>query len=147
MGGSYVSKGLLAVALLIVVVMAVMAYNWKRTTISAAILPPATIPSKDAICSQPLHHSIDGSFSPLFCPGGEINRDAWTYIAADGPEVMELGPNANPQGVMSAIQQDLQNSESGSRECNAALLAAAYYGWDFRLEPIAGLPLDCPILR
>jgi hypothetical protein len=138
---------MLALAFLLVVASAVTAFNAMRHATAESTLSPATVPAKIAICRVPLHHSLDGTFSPLFCSGGELNRDAWTFIAADHPEVMRLGPDASREDVTAAIEHDLQDSESGARECSAALLAAAYYGWTFRIDSSAGLPLDCPIVR
>lgn len=131
----------------IVIGAAVLTYNALSTAGSAPTLAPATVPSEDPVCSQPLHHSIDGAFSPLFCSGGEINKDAWTYIAGDGPQVMKLGRDVGPRDVAAAIESDLRDAESGRRECSAALLAAAYYGWKFQIPAVAGMPIDCAIIQ
>jgi len=133
--------------LLVVAIVAVVAFNATRTMFNSEILPPATVPPVAGLCTEQLQHSPDGTVSPLFCPGGEINTLAWSYLATNNLQVMGLGRSAGPGEVRAAIAQDLRTHASGPVECNAALLAAAYYGWDFHIDPVDGLSLGCAIVR
>jgi hypothetical protein len=138
---------ILGVVFLGVVATAVLAYNSMLPKSRREVLPPASVPPVVDLCEQPLQHRVDGTFTPLFCSGGAINKEAWRYAAQDNPEVMRLGRDPAPSAVATAIQNDLRNLESGWGECSAAVLAAAYYGWTFHIDPVDGLPFDCPILR
>jgi len=135
------------IGLLVAAVVAVVAFNAIRTMFSSEILSPATVPPVAGLCTEQLHHAPDGTVSPLFCPGGEINTRAWSYLATNNLRVMALGRSAGPGEVRAAIAQDLRTHAPGPVECNAALLAAAYYGWDFHIDPVDGLSLDCAIVR
>lgn len=136
--------GLAGVAALLV---AAGAFNAMRAEFSPQTLYPASVPSLDSLCSVEVHSSIDGDVSPLFCSDGSINTNAWAEFAANAPTVMMLGRNATPADVMSAMTFDLRTNMSGTRECSATVLAAAYYGWNFHVNPVSGLTLECPILK
>jgi hypothetical protein len=138
---------LVGIGLVVAVVIAVLAFNDMRARMPGEILPPASVPPVVALCSQPVSPSVDGTVSPLFCENGALNKQAWISLAADGTEVMRVGRDATPAAVLLAIRDDLRDRESGARECSAALLAAAYYGWSFHVAPVDGLPIDCPILN
>jgi hypothetical protein len=106
---------------------------------------PAKVPPAVGLCTEMLSYQPDGSVSPLFCPSGEINTRAWSYFAAQQLEVMALGPHVSPADVTTAVEQDLKARASPTTECGAAMLAAAYYGWNFHIQPTSGLRTDCPI--
>jgi len=133
--------------ILIAGVVAVNAFNTMQTVLSPNILAPASVPPVVGLCTQPLTTSVDGPVTPLFCPNGEINTVAWKNLAAGGSNVMALNRDSGPGEVRAAIEKDIQYRQSGIGECSAALLAAAYYGWGFHIDPVDGLPLDCSILK
>src|SRR6266480_3014581 len=81
---------LIGIGLAVAAVIAVLACNDLRAGKPVEILPPASVPPVAALCSEPLSHAVDGTFTPLFCSGGELNKQAWTYMAGDGTEVMRL---------------------------------------------------------
>jgi hypothetical protein len=135
------------IGVLVIGAVAVAAFIAVQILSNAEILSPATVPPVTALCTAQLTTAEDGTISPLFCSDGQLNMRAWDYLAADNLQVMALNRNAGPDKVRAAITEDLRTRASGPRECNAALLAAAYYGWSFHIDPVAGLALDCAIVR
>lgn len=116
-----------------------------RGTANPEVLPPAPGPPVVGLCSEPLTYGADGSASPLFCSNGDINRLAWKYFAGAHLSVMGLGIFASDTEVAAAIGSDMSGSATGLRECSAYRLAAAYYGWNFGVDPTTGaLPGGCP---
>jgi hypothetical protein len=106
---------------------------------------PANVPPVVALCTVQLSQDQNGDVSPLFCSSGEINTLAWNHLAGERLGVMALGQHPTPAAVISAVEQDVRGRASPTEECNAAVLAAAYYGWNFHIKPVSGLRLDCPI--
>lgn len=123
----------------------VSAFNALRPP-AAQILAPATVPSLASLCTVPLTTG-KGSISPVFCSDGSINTTAWKALAQARPGVMKLGRHAKPSDVRQAIAVDMKAGMLANIECSAALVSAAYYGWNFHIDPVAGLGLDCPILK
>ena len=130
--------------LILVCAVAVAAFN-SLQDISPRTLSPARVPPVVGVCTQQLTVDRDGNVSPLFCPDGGINTLAWSYYARERLRVMAMGPHPKPAEVEAAVEQDLKTSASATAECNAATLAAGYYGWNFHIKPVSGLRLDCPI--
>ncbi len=137
----------LALGLLVAAAVFVAAFNAMRYGQDSPTLYPAAVPSMTAVCTAQVHKSGDGSIAPVFCDDGSINQVAWRQLAADDLKVLRLGRRSTPADVIDAITADLKARETGPRECSAALLAAAYYGWTFHINPVVGLTLDCAILK
>ncbi|MGH7761744.1 MAG: hypothetical protein ACREOY_10080 [Candidatus Dormibacteraceae bacterium] len=129
---------------LVVGAVVVAAFNSLHGT-PPATLWPAKVPPAVGLCTVGLSDDQNGDVSPLFCPSGEINTLAWSYFAQEQLGVMALGPHVTPTAVKTAVEQDLKTRASATRECSAAMLAAAYYGWGFHIQPTNGLRTDCPI--
>jgi hypothetical protein len=106
---------------------------------------PATVPPVVALCTVQLSQDQNGDVTPLFCSSGEINTLAWNHLAGEQRGVMALGPHPAPAAVITAVEQDIKARATPTEECNAVTLAAAYYGWNFHIQPVSGLRLDCPI--
>jgi len=123
---------------------AVAAFN-SLQDISPRTLSPAHVPPVVGVCTAQLSVDQNGNVSPLFCPSGEINSLAWNHYAQEQLRVMAMGQHPKPSDVETAVEQDLKARASATAECNAATLAAAYYGWNFHIKPVSGLRLDCPI--
>jgi hypothetical protein len=130
--------------LIFVCAVAVAAFN-SLQDISPRTLSPARVPPVVGVCTQQLNLDQNGNVSPLFCPDGGINTLAWSYYARQQLSIMAMGQHPKPSAVEMAIEQDLKARASATAECNAATLAAAYYGWNFHIKPVSGLRLDCPI--
>jgi len=115
------------------------------TTVPALpVLPPATIPPVVGECSQQLTFDADGNASPVLCQNGEINVIAWRYYAQGNSSVMSLGPNATPSQVFSALCADAYTSSYPIQD-NVYILSAAYYGWNFAINPTSNLNGEtCP---
>jgi hypothetical protein len=64
---------------------------------------------------------------------------AWAYFAKGNPTVMSLGADATPQDVISAECADREHSTIPI-ETSAVHLATTYYGWNFPIDPAAGMP-------
>jgi hypothetical protein len=122
---------------------ALVAFNLLHS--SPRPLAPATVPPAVGLCTAQLNRDQNGNVSPLFCSSGEINTLAWSYFAQQQLTVMALGPHVTPADVITAVEQDLRLRASATTECSAAMLAAAYYGWNFHIQPVSGLRTDCPI--
>lgn len=138
---------LVAAALALVTVTAVTGLKATGFFFQGEVLAPATVPPVAGLCTAQLASDMGGTVSPLFCSNGDINRLAWRLIATDNPDVMRLGRNPRPADVGEAAARDLRDRMSGSRECSALTLSAAYYGWNFHIDPVTGLSLSCPILK
>ena len=109
------------------------------TTVPALpVLPPATVPPVVGECSQQLTFDADGNASPLLCQNGEINVIAWRYYAQGNSSVMSLGPNATPSQVFSALCAGAYTSSYPIQD-NVYILSAAYYGWNFSINPTTNL--------
>jgi hypothetical protein len=115
------------------------------TTTSGSVyttLPPATVPSKLAECSQTVTYASDGAPGPLQCAGGNLNALAWDALSAQEPKVMSLGYAPTLSQVIAAICSDVNASASDSKpgadnaiESSAYQIAALYYGWNFSPSP------------
>lgn len=133
-------------ALAIVGAVAASGYLMGRGPAGPEVLSPAPGPPVVGLCSEPLTIGSDGNPSPLFCSNGSINRLAWKYFANAHLSVMGLGIFAADTDVASAIAQDTRSGSTGSMECSAYRLAAAYYGWSFGVDPTTGvIKGGCPI--
>ena len=130
--------------LLLVGAVAVAAFNSLQDS-RPRTLWPAKVPPVVGLCTEQLSQDQNGDVAPLFCSSGEINTLAWNHLAGENLEVMTLGPHPTHAGVVTAIEQDLKARATSTEECNAATLAAAYYGWNFHIQPVSGLRIDCPI--
>jgi hypothetical protein len=110
-----------------------------------AVLPPASIPSAMALCHQPLIETANGNADPIFCTGGSLNVEAWTYLASNQPTLFLLGPKATLAEVTAAMCADVRASIN-STVISTYELAAAYFGWSFDEDPTAILYSDpgCP---
>ena len=73
---------------------------------------------------------MDGNASPVYCPDGGINVQAWTYFEKLKPQVMALSPDSTVQQVEAAMCADLSDS-TVPIETSAGELAFRYYGWEF----------------
>jgi hypothetical protein len=119
------------------------------------VLAPATVPPAGSECTLQLTNDADGNVTPLLCPGGGVNTNAWRHDArgfAGGQpvtwsKVLGLGPQASAQQVYQAMCSDYQNVY-GTRPIteSAEQLAQAYYGWTFAgNSPLAEFEsLGCP---
>jgi hypothetical protein len=130
--------------LVLVGAVAVAAFN-SLQEIRPRTLWPAKLPPVVGLCTVQLGQDQNGDVTPLFCSSGEINTLAWNHLAGEQLEVMALGPHPTHAAVITAIEQDLKARATPTEECNAATLAAAYYGWNFHIQPVSGLRIDCPI--
>jgi len=99
----------------------------------SGILAPATTPPVVDECSLPITTSTDGNASPLFCPDGGINVQAWNFYVNEGfSQLLGLGPSASEGMVIQTMCADYQGIPRGE---SAASLAASYYGWSFTSDP------------
>lgn len=133
--------------LLLAAGVAVAAFESMELNLRAEVLAPATVPPVGELCTEPLENAYPGSVSPLFCDNGDINTTAWKRIAEDRPEVMTLGRSPKPLDVDGAAARDLQSRMSAAQECAALELSAAYYGWNFHMDPVSGMSLACPVMK
>ena len=99
------------------------------------LVPAIGLPSKSVTeCSLPLIRDADSNVTPLFCPDGGVNTQAWFYLATDSPAVASQGALATPSSVARAICTDINVSHATAPpEHSMAELAARYYRWTFRL--------------
>ncbi len=108
------------------------------------VLPPAKGLPAIALCSQPLTVNADGSAGPVLCSDGALNIAAWAYFAALTPRVLSAGPAASLAAVQSDIRRDCKVGHArASQEKSAYELAAAYYGWNFSVDPTDPLDPAC----
>lgn len=85
-------------------------------------------------CSLALTHDADGNVTPLFCPDGGINTQAWFFLAPDSPALLSQGAVATPSSVAHAICTDIRVSHATAPpEYSMVELVARYYRWTFRL--------------
>jgi hypothetical protein len=108
------------------------------------ILAPAAVPSAVGLCDQQLQITVTGGGNPLLCDDGRVNVRAWRHYAELDPFVMRLDPDSTPTDVSRALCSDIERSATiTSLETEAYLLAKAYYGWDFVLDPLDDFPAYC----
>jgi hypothetical protein len=106
-------------------------------------LYPATIPPRHGTCDAALTIAVDGSAGPITC-GRKVNVSAWRRYARINPLVMSLGTDTDPEQVGQAMCTDLSSKDTNtSTEVMAYRIAAAYYGWDFALDPADFFPDNC----
>jgi len=107
------------------------------------VLPPATIASKTAECSQQLTTANDGSTGPITCSNGYLNVLEWNDLfKSDTPAFITLGYNATETQVQTAICSNLMNNNLDKTmviEGNAYSIAALYYGWNFSTNPMTAV--------
>ncbi len=105
------------------------------TAVAARVLPPASVLPAGSLCSAPLQRYADGNAGPLFCVGGAIVVDTWTYFAPVDPHVLSVGRGATLTAVESAICADgAINHATYPMEQSGYQLAAAYYGCTFAFD-------------
>jgi hypothetical protein len=82
------------------------------TPTPAPVLSPAAVPPRSGVseCSITLEVGMDGNASPVYCPDGGINVQAWTYFEKLKPQVMALSPDSTVQQVEAAMCADLSTS-------------------------------------
>lgn len=109
-----------------------------------AILPPATVPSKQAECAQTITLNSNGTSGPLQCADGSLNVTEWNALSTVEPKVMTLGYGASQAQVAAAMCTDVKNTRSDATTNNASLIEAnayklskLYYGWHFSASPLA----------
>lgn len=112
-----------------------------NTASSYAVLPPATVPSKLAECSQQLTISQDGNAIPVTCSNGDLNILEWNYLkgvsSSRMPLIMTLGYNATNSQVQTATCSDLASGDTSYPiEGSTYQISALYYGWNFS-DPLA----------
>lgn len=104
------------------------------------VLAPATVPPVSNECKVQLVYDADGNVSPLLCPNGGVNVQAWdqyTGNCASGQSQMcsktlSLGPYASPTQVWQAMCSDYATLyRTNPLTISAEELAQAYYGWQF----------------
>ena len=88
------------------------------------------------LCSKTIATTADGNATPLFCSDGAVNVQAWAYYADISQSILGLGLNPAPGQPVAAMCDDLaHNGATPAEEANGYRLAAAYYGWQFNLDP------------
>jgi hypothetical protein len=104
--------------------------------VAKRVLAPAIAPPAVGLCSAQVQQYQDGNAGPLFCRGGELIVEAWSYFAPLDPHVMSLGASSAFNDVQAAICADHNLSHAtGPMEISGYVLAAAYYGWHFPTDP------------
>ena len=100
------------------------------------VLAPAKVLPAAALCSYETQATADGNVTPIFCRGGAINVQAWTFYAPISSNVMALGRGATRTAVTAAMCLDMKNFHATlDEEGYAYEISAAYYGWTFSPEP------------
>lgn len=119
-------------------------------TSSYAVLPPATVPSKTAECSQPITFASNGTSGPVQCANGDLNATEWNALSALEPGVMSLGYSPTAAQVQTALCSDANASNSDANTKNSSLveatvyqISALYYGWAFSPSPTSVLSGGC----
>jgi hypothetical protein len=105
---------------------------------SHGYLVPAPDPPSPGVteCSLALTHDADGNVTPLFCPDGGINTQAWFTLAPDSPALLSQGAVATASSLAHAICRDIRVSDATAPpEYSMVELVARYYRWTFRLAP------------
>lgn len=92
------------------------------------VLSPATVPPALPECNETIQTSADGNASPLLCPSGGPNIQAWNWYARSYRAILALGPSSSES---TAIATMCAASVPFSEVQEAGDLAAAYYGWPF----------------
>ncbi|HUD07283.1 MAG TPA: hypothetical protein VMR34_05340 [Candidatus Saccharimonadales bacterium] len=100
-----------------------------------AVLPPATVPSKAAECSQQITYSSNGVPGPTKCSNGGLNTLVWGSFAALEPEVMSLGYDATASQVETALCSDVHANISNPIEEATYQITSLYYNWSFTTDP------------
>jgi hypothetical protein len=107
-----------------------------------AVLAPATLPSKQTECSEPISYSTSGSPSPIQCANGDLNVTAWNALSALEPTVMSLGYTPSVSEVQSAICKDANAADADSSattsnaiETSVYQISKIYYSWNFPSDP------------
>lgn len=122
---------------------------------NASILPPAYIASAVGVCSAELTYAADGSAGPLFC-GGQYGDGTWQYgtvgLGLESAPVNELAWDyySPMNGSLFTAGPDTTAAEAQALVCanpggtipitsDTYYLAAAYYGWNFAVDPTLAL--------
>lgn len=101
------------------------------------ILPPATVPSKAAECSQQVTYYSDGTSGPVKCSNGNLNDLEWNSLSALEPKIFQLGYSATTTQIQTALCADVHaNIKNNIEEVNYQM-ASLYYGWNFSSNPSA----------
>jgi hypothetical protein len=110
------------------------------------ILPPATVPSKTAECTQAISFASNGNSGPVTCSNGNLNVTEWNALSGIEPTVMTLGYSPTAAQVQSALCSDANASDSDANTSNSHAIeatvyqiSALYYGWNFSPSPTAVL--------
>jgi hypothetical protein len=84
-----------------------------------------------------LTFGVDGSAGPITCPDGRPNLAADRYYRRFRLKILNLGADASPGDVATAICQDFatRNTDGGIEQA-AADLAQAEQNWHFAISPI-----------
>ncbi|MHB1865291.1 MAG: hypothetical protein ACYCPS_04000 [Candidatus Saccharimonadales bacterium] len=106
-----------------------------KTASPYATLPPATVPSKTAECSQQVIYASNGVPGPVQCANGNLNADDWQALAALEPKVLTLGYGVSIQQVQSTLCSDVKANISNPIEQTVYQIASLYYGWNFNPSP------------
>lgn len=99
------------------------------------ILSPATVPPSSSECTLPLTNDADGNVTPLLCPNGGVNTNAWRHYTSGPngvtPKLLTLGRGATSTQVFSAMCSDYTSMyKTYPLTISAEKLAQAYYGWN-----------------
>lgn len=126
--------------------------NTRTSSISSSykVLSPATVPPKVSECSASLIYLSSGNPSPLQCPNGELNIQAWNALAATEPTVMKLGYTPTKAQVSTAICADANAANqfqsanvTAPIETSAYQIASIYYGWHFSINASGMIKSGC----
>jgi hypothetical protein len=96
---------------------------------------PATVSPVVDECTHQLFTAVDGTVSPLTCPGNMINVLAWQYY----------GQFATAGQIDNAFCYDVKkgNIETVPKEDEVYQISTLYYGWQFALPPHYEDSLKC----
>ena len=112
------------------------------STTARAVLLLAKVPPVSDECTIPIRHLEDGNVTPLLCPGGGVNTNAWgqyvfnrvgaTALILRSSKTMQLGRAATANAVYQAMCSDYTNLYGTNPVTTSAeSLASVYYGWTF----------------
>ena len=100
------------------------------------VLAPAKVLPIAPLCSYKLTATADGNFTPTLCRGGAINVLAWRKYVSISSNLLSAGRSATFAALHTATCRDMAAYHATFVEEEYAYeMAAAYYGWNFVLEP------------
>ncbi|HKC20150.1 MAG TPA: hypothetical protein VKE27_11040 [Candidatus Dormibacteraeota bacterium] len=106
-----------------------------ETPIQKQALAPASDLPVSNLCQIDVTFTADGNVTPLLCPSGALNVQAWFFYKNVSASVLGLGLNPTEGQVESAICDDLaHNHATRPEEASGYKLASTYYGWSFAVD-------------